>query len=134
MPGEAIVDVAGGDAADLVAWLAAEDELRGRVRRVPGAMPSEALGADLAQLAVSVASGGTATAVASVIIAWLRRRAGPVAVHVSRPDGSTIEVHADRVREMDADALRALADQVAATVWPGDAVGMEPGSGGDDGD
>jgi hypothetical protein len=133
MPGETMLAVVDGDAGDLAAWLAAEDDLRGCVRRVPEAVPFGALGADLAQLAVSVASGGTATAVASVIIAWLRRRAGPVTVRVSRPDGSSIEVHADRVREMDADALRALADQVATAVWPGDAVGTEPGSGGDDG-
>ena len=134
MPIEAMLAVADGDAGDLAAWLAAEDDLRGCVRRVPEAVPSGALGADLAQLAVSVASGGTATAVASVIIAWLRRRAGPVTVRVSRKDGSSIEVHADRVREMDADALRALADQVATTVWPGDPVGAEPGSDGDNGD
>jgi hypothetical protein len=72
MPIEAMLAVADGDAGDLAAWLAAEDDLRGCVRRVPEAVPSGALGADLAQLAVSVASGGTATAVASVIIAWLR--------------------------------------------------------------
>lgn len=130
MPGEAMLAVLDGDADDLAAWLAAEGELRGRVRRVPEAVPTGALGAGLAQLAVSVASGGTATAVASVIIAWLRRRSGPVTVRASRQDGSTIEVRADRVREMDADALRALADQVTATVWPGDSTAGESGSGG----
>lgn len=130
MPGEVMLAVVDGDAGDLAAWLAAESELRGRVRSVSEAAPAGTLGAGLAQLAVSVASGGTATALASVIIAWLRRRTGPVTVRASRPDGSAIEVRADRVREMDAIALRVLADQVAGMVWPGDGVAEEPGSGG----
>lgn len=71
MPGEAMLAVTDGDAGDLAAWLAAEDELRGHVRRVPAAVPAGALGAELAQLAVSLASGGTATALASTVIAWL---------------------------------------------------------------
>jgi hypothetical protein len=131
MPGEAMLAVADGDAGDLAAWLAAEDELRGHVRRVPEAVPSGALGAGLAQLAVSLASGGGATAVASMVIAWLRRRNGSVTVSVSRPDGGTIEVRADRVRELDADALRALVDQIATMLRPGDDVAGEPGSSGD---
>jgi Effector Associated Constant Component 1 len=134
MSGVAMLAVADGDGGELAAWLAAEDELRGCVHRVPAAVPTAALGAGLAQLAVSLASGGTATALASTVIAWLRRRNGSVTVRVSRPDGGTIEVRADRVREMDADALRALADQMAAMVWPGDDVAEESGSGGDAGD
>lgn len=133
MSGEAMLAVADGDAGDLAAWLDAEDELRGQVRRVPEAVPIGALGAGLAQLAVSLASGGTATAVASTVIAWLRRRNGQVTVRVTRRDGVTIEVHAERVREMDADALRVLADQIAAMLWPGDGVGGDPGSDGDGG-
>lgn len=134
MPAEAMLAVVDGDAGDLAVWLAAEDELRGHVRRVPEAVPSGALGAGLAQLAVSLASGGTATAVASMVIAWLRRRNGSVTVRVSRPDGGIIEVRADRVRELDAGTLRALVDQIATILWPGDDVAGEPGSGGDAGD
>jgi hypothetical protein len=55
-------------------------------------------------------------------------------VRVTRPDGSAIEVRADRVREMDADALRVLADQLAAMAWSGDDVAGEPGFSGDAGD
>lgn len=131
MPIEAMLAVVDGEAGDLAAWLAAEDELRGCVGRVPAAVPAGALGAGLSQLAVSLASGGTATALASTVIAWLRRRNGPVTVRVIRPDGSTIEMRADRVREMSADALGVLADQMAALVWPGDDVAGEPGSHGD---
>lgn len=134
MPVEAMLAVVDSDAGDLAAWLADEDELRGCVRRVPAAVPAGTLGAGLSQLAVSLASGGTATALASTVIAWLRRRNGPVTVRVSRPDGSTIEVRADRVHEMSADALGVLADQMAALVWPVDDVAAEPGSHGDTGD
>lgn len=128
---EAVLAVVDGAVGDLDAWLADEDELRGCVRRVPAAVPAGALGAGLSQLVVSLASGGTATALASTVIAWLRRRNGPVTVRVIRPDGSTIEVRADRVREMSAAALGVLADQMAALVWPGDDVAEEPGSHGD---
>src|ERR1700677_895679 len=64
------------DVAGLAAWLDTEDTLRGCTRRVLGTMPEGALGADLAQLAVSLGSGGAATAMASVVVAWLRRRVG----------------------------------------------------------
>jgi Effector Associated Constant Component 1 len=107
------------DVAGLAAWLDTEDTLRGCTRRVLGTMPEGALGADLAQLAVSLGSGGAATAMASVVVAWLRRRVGAVSVRVSRPDGSALELRADRVRALDAAGLRAQVDQLAALAWPG---------------
>ena len=88
------------------------------------------LGADLAQLAVSLTSGGAATALASAVIAWLKRRAGPVTVRVSR-DGSMIELSVSRVREMSAEDLQNQVDQLASMVWPGDDVTADPGPGGD---
>jgi hypothetical protein len=109
---------AGEDIADLAAWLDAEDELRGHVRREPAAVPEGALGATIAQLALSLGSGSAVTAMASVIIAWLRRRTGTVSVTLTRPDGSSLELSADRVRALDAEALRAQVDQVVAAVWP----------------
>jgi hypothetical protein len=109
---------ADADIADLAAWLEAEDELRGRVRREPAAVPDGALGATIAQLALSLGSGGAVTAMASVLIAWLRRRTGSVSVILTRPDGSRVELSADRVRALDAAALQAQVDQVVAAVWP----------------
>lgn len=115
--------------ADLAAWLDAEDTLRGCTRRAPGPVPEGALGADLAQLAVSLGSGGAATAMASVVVAWLRRRAGAVSVRVTRPDGSALELRADRVRALDAAGLRVQVDQLAALAWPGCAGQNTPGDG-----
>ncbi len=96
---------ADADTADLAAWLEADDELHGHVRREPAAVPDGALGATIAQLALSLGSGSAATAMASVVIAWLRRRTGGVAVRLTRPDGSTVELQAERVRALDAAGL-----------------------------
>jgi uncharacterized iron-regulated membrane protein len=130
MPGETMLAVVDGDAGELAAWLADEGELRGCVRRVAAPVPMGVLGADLAQLAVSLTSGGAATALASAVIAWLKRRAGPVTVRVSR-DGSMIDLSVSRVREMSAEDLQKQVDQLASMVWPGDDVTADPGSGGD---
>jgi hypothetical protein len=130
MPGETMLAVVDGDAGELAAWLADEGELRGCVRRVAAPVPIGVLGADLAQLAVSLTSGGAATALASAVIAWLKRRAGPVTVCVSR-DGSMIELSVSRVREMNAVDLQKQVDQLASMVWPGDDGTADPGSGGD---
>ncbi len=130
MPGETMLAVVDGDAVELAAWLADEGELRGCLRRVAAPVPMGVLGADLAQLAVSLTSGGAATALASAVIAWLKRRAGPVTVRVSR-DGSMIELSVSRVREMSAEDLQNQVDQLASMVWPGDDVTADPGPGGD---
>jgi|HubBroStandDraft_6_1064221.scaffolds.fasta_scaffold06133_6 hypothetical protein len=130
MPGETMLAVVDGDAGELAAWLADEGELRGCVRRVAAPVPIGMLGADLAQLAVSLTSGGAATALASAVIAWLKRRAGPVTVRLSR-DGSMIELSVSRVREMSAEDLQKQVDQLASMVWPADDVTADPGSGGD---
>ena len=109
---------ADADVADLAAWLDAEDELRGHVRREPAAVPDGALGATIAQLALSLGSGSAVTAMASIVIAWLRRRTGSVSVRLTRPDGATVELQAERVHALDAAALQAQVNQVVAAVWP----------------
>ena len=111
---------ADADTADLAAWLEADDELRGHVRREPAPVPDGALGTTIAQLALSLGSGGAATAMASVVIAWLRRRTGSVAVRLTRPDGSAVELQAERVRALDAAGLQAQVDQLVTAVWPAD--------------
>ncbi|MGW2701484.1 effector-associated constant component EACC1 [Streptomyces sp. NPDC001340] len=126
------LSVSGGatEAADLAAWLDEEDVLRGRVRREVGPVPDGALGGELQQLVVGLTSGGVATAVASVIVAWLRRRTGSVTVRVSGRDGFEVEVRADQVRNMDAEQLRAQVDQLVSAAWS-DGAGREPGGGTD---
>ena len=115
-------------AAALAAWLEADDELRGYVRREPAPVPEGALGAELAQLVVSLGSSGAATAMAGVIIAWLRRRTGSVSVHLTRPDGSAVELTAERVRALDAAGVREQVDQLVAAVWPAEQGTAEQGT------
>lgn len=120
------------DVAGLAAWLNAEDELRGLVRLDPGPLSTGVLGADLPQLAVGVGSGGVATAMASAVIAWLRRRAGAVSLRVTRADGTAVELHAEHVHRLDATALQVQVAQLAALAWP-EGEGPESGNDGAEG-
>lgn len=104
--------------ADLARWLDEEDGLRGCVRREAGPVPEGALGGELEHVAVTLGSSGVATAMASVLVAWLRRRTGSVTVRLSRRDGSRLELRADSVRALDAEQLRAQVAQLAAVAWP----------------
>jgi hypothetical protein len=129
MPESLMLSLTGSidDASDLHASLSWDSELRGRVRLAPGDVPEGALGADLTQLLVTLESGGMATAFASVLVAWIRRRAGGVTVKVTHPDGATFELKAERVRELGPEDLQKLAAQLATTAWPGDAAVTPPG-------
>lgn len=128
--------VGGESTRALADWLDADDELRGNVRREPAPVPEGALGAEIAQLVVSLGSSGAVTAMASVIIAWLRRRTGSVSVHLTRPDGSAVELTAERVRALDAAGVRDQVQQLVAAVWPagqpeaGEATASEAAAGG----
>jgi Effector Associated Constant Component 1 len=115
------------DATDLYTWLSRDGELRGHVRLAPAAVPEGALGADLTQLVVTLESGGMATAFASVLVAWIKRRAGTVSMKVTRPDGAEFELTAERVRVLDAEDLQKQAAQLAAIAWPGHAAVTRPG-------
>ena len=68
-----------------------------------------------------------ATAFASVLVAWIRRRAGSVTVKVTRPGGATFELTAERVRELNAEDLQKQAAQLAMVAWSGEAVATPPG-------
>lgn len=129
MPESLILSLTGSsdDATDLYASLSWDSELRGRVRLAPAAVPEGSLGADLMQLLVTLESGGMATAFASVLVAWIRRRAGSVTVKVTPPDGTTLELTAERVRELKAEDLQKLAAQLASMARPGDAAVPPPG-------
>jgi len=129
MPESLVLSLAGNsdDATDLYAWLSGDSELPGRVRLAPADVPEGALGADLTQLLVTLESGGMATAFASVLVAWIRRRAGSVTVKVTPPDRATFELTAERVRELRAEDLQKLAAQLATMAWPGDIAVTPPG-------
>lgn len=116
------LDGTGDDAIHLCESLNWDSELRGRARLAPAAAPEGTLGADLTQLLVTLESGGMATALASVLIAWIKRRAGSVTAKVTRPDGTTFELTAERVHGLKPEDLQKQVAQLAAMAWPSEAA------------
>lgn len=69
-----IVDGADGDLAALGKWLQDEDELRGRIRAVHGAIGETDLGPATELLTVALGAGGAGTVLASSLKTWLMTR------------------------------------------------------------
>jgi hypothetical protein len=126
MAHDVTISITGGldDSAALQALLAADPDLRGHVRRHVTPAPEGTLSGGVPELLMALgSSGGIATALASIVVVWLRQRTGSVSVRIKRHDGSELEVKAERVRDMDSDGLRAQVDQLAAL------LSAEPGAG-----
>lgn len=128
--------VSGEDAASaavaarsLEAWLVGRDELRGRVRPVVAAPRPGEMGSVSDVLVVALGHGGAATAVASVLISWVRRQRGKVSVTAKRSDGAEITVSADHVRGLTAEQISPLVNQVAAALDGNDARRADNGGG-----
>ncbi|RKT09227.1 hypothetical protein BX285_6301 [Streptomyces sp. 1114.5] len=100
----------------LLAWLRAEPALRGRVEPVGTAPRPGSLGTLADVLTVALGAGGVASGLTSALIAWIRRRSGDMVVHVTRSDGSSIELRATAVHGLDPDGLAALAREVGASL------------------
>jgi Effector Associated Constant Component 1 len=117
---EVSLTVAGDDAAaamrSLELWLEGQNELRGRVRAVVVAPQPGAMGSVADMLMIALGQGEVATAVASVLVSWIRRQSGKVLVRATRPDGSEITLTADQVRELSPQDVPSLVIQLAATL------------------
>ncbi|SOD60113.1 hypothetical protein SAMN06297387_10218 [Streptomyces zhaozhouensis] len=114
-----------GDGADgvleLRRWLAAEPELRGRVRSgQPVVRRRDVMGTASDALTAVLEPGGVATVFAGALVAWLHSRRSNQTVTVTRPDGTEITVSSTRVRSLDAASVAELVRQLAATDPPGD--------------
>jgi hypothetical protein len=66
------------------------------------------MGSVAEMLMVTVGQGGVATAVASVLISWIRRQSGKVSVNLTRSDGAEITITADRIRGLTTEEVRSL--------------------------
>ncbi len=110
--------VAGDDATaatrSLEVWLAGHDELRGWVRPVVTAPQPGAMGSVAEVLMVTAGQAGVATAVASVLISWIRRQRGTVSVSARRPDGAEITLTAEHVRGLTTEEIRSVVTQLEA--------------------
>ena len=74
---DAQIRMAGGADGDLAAlgeWLQGEDELRGRIRTVHGAIGETELGPVVELLTVALGTGGAGTVLASSLKTWLLTR------------------------------------------------------------
>ncbi|MEV8322320.1 hypothetical protein [Kitasatospora sp. NPDC056731] len=115
-----LVKVEGGNSADgvrsLRQWLVEEDQLRGRVQLAEAPPAPGTLGAVLDTLTVVLGPGGVATAVASVLISWIRRQRGNVSVKVIRPDGTVTELSATHVSGLEALQVRQLAAELSRSL------------------
>jgi hypothetical protein len=111
------VAVTGAGGADelrsLYAWLAGEEEFRGRVWLVEQPPRRGTLGSVPETLALVLAPGGASAVLASAVIAWMRHRTGEVVCKVTRPDGASVEVSAQRVRSTDAAEMRELVGELS---------------------
>lgn len=105
----------GDDLRALRASLVAEDDFRGRVELRESPPPPGTMGAILDALEVGLGPGGAATAVAGAVIVWLRSRRGKITVKLTKGKES-VEVAADRVRDLDAAAVHKLAGELAAAL------------------
>jgi membrane-associated two-gene conflict system component 1 (EACC1) len=94
-----------------------DPELRGATRTYPSEVERGRLGSIVETLAVVLGPGGAATALASVLVSWLRRRSGDVVIKVTRPDGRVVvEVSAGNVRGLDLSGVRALVSDVSGAL------------------
>jgi membrane-associated two-gene conflict system component 1 (EACC1) len=126
------INVVGRDAAveelrSLFTWLAGEEEFRGRVRLVEAAPEPGTLGGWPEAVVVELIQGGAVTILASAVIAWIRYRTSKVTCTMTRPDGTSVELTADRIRNTDLAEVGALVEQVAAALGEGDAEGSREG-------
>jgi len=115
------VAVAGGpdgDPASLADWLLEADELRGAVRLVAPPPAEGELGSIAQELLIALGPGTGVTAVAGIVIAWLRRRVGNVRLKIHREDGASVELSAEHVRALDEEGLRAQVTQLVAALDP----------------
>lgn len=93
--------------------LVLEPELRGRARLASPSPQPGTMGALAETLLVTLAPEGAGAAFAAVLIAWLRERKSSVFCRIRRPDGSSIELQADRVRGLDLPAVRTQVTELA---------------------
>ncbi|WP_329249142.1 hypothetical protein OG223_17640 [Streptomyces sp. NBC_01478] len=90
------------------------EELRGRIRGVDAEARPGSLGALLEALAVNVLSASAVTALAGVVVSWIRHKTADTVIKLRRPDGTEVEVTAERVRRLDSAAVRTIVAELSS--------------------
>jgi hypothetical protein len=105
----------------LEVWMAGRDELRGRARPVVVAPGPAEMGSAAEVLVVALGHGGAATALASVLVSWIRRQRGTISLTAKRSDGAAITVSADHVRGLTSERIPELVAELTAALDGSDA-------------
>jgi hypothetical protein len=87
-------------------WLTGDGELA--VRLVESSPRAGELGAWTDSLAVVLAPGGAAAALAGSLVSWLRRRRSDLTVKIRRPDGAEVELSVTQLRGVEITELSAI--------------------------
>lgn len=103
----------------LFTWLAKEEELRGRVRLVDAAPELGTLGGWPEAVVVALTQGGAVTVLVSAVVTWIRYRTSELTCTVTRPDGTSVTLNANRVRRADLAGVGELVEQAAAALGEG---------------
>jgi hypothetical protein len=109
--------------------LARDPQLRGRSRLLGGTPQPGTMGAVAEALTVALEPGGAMAAFSAMVITWLRMRTSSVHFRVTREDGGSIELLADRVRDLDTRAVRQQVTDLARFLSEGPSEGSGEGSG-----
>jgi hypothetical protein len=97
-------------------WMLEEPALHGRVTLRVAPSASGTLGDAMETLVVALGPGGIATALASVLVTWIRRRTTDITVKITKSDGSTLEVSGRHVGRLDSDGMRGLTTELAKAI------------------
>lgn len=122
------INVAGPDAAgeelrDLFRSLRGEEELRGWVQLVEAKPEPGTLGGWPESVVVTLTQSGAVTILASAVITWIRCRTGKMTFTITRPDGTSVQLDLDRVRDMDPAEVTKLVERTAAALGEGACAG-----------
>ncbi|MEV6521469.1 hypothetical protein AB0M43_05915 [Longispora sp. NPDC051575] len=99
----------GGALAELHDWLRQEPELRGLVTAVAGRPEPGELGAVTDVLSIALGGGGALTVLATSLRTFFAQpRRSDITITITDPDGSSVEIDAHRVRDVEALARAAF--------------------------
>ncbi|MGW7545911.1 effector-associated constant component EACC1 [Streptomyces sp. NPDC054770] len=104
---------ASDDLRELRRRLTDVEELRGRIRSVDAEAGPGSLGTFLEALAVDAVRASAITAIAGVVVSWIRHRTTNTVIKLRRPDGIEVEVTAERVRRLDSAAVRTIVAELS---------------------
>ncbi len=107
----------GRQEGDLAAFLDQQPQLRSRVHLIDDGRQAGGISQSVAMIIVDLGPTLLGT-FASLVIAWLRHRTGNTKVTITRADGTKLDLQAQRVKNLSAAELTALATELGKALNP----------------